>query len=182
MRKVLIAIAEGTEEMETVITTDVLRRAGWEIAIASISPAPVTCSREVRIVPDCEWREADPLEYDALVIPGGAPGVERLMKDGRVLEALRIFDECGKWICAVCAGPLVLQAAGILKNQRLTCHPAVKEDLHAGIWLDEPVVRDGHLITSQGPGTCFDFALSIVSALENPDAARKIARGMVFEF
>ncbi|MGD9874299.1 MAG: DJ-1 family glyoxalase III [Kiritimatiellia bacterium] len=182
MHKILIAVAEGSEEMEAVITVDVMRRAGWEVTVAAIAPGPVICSRKVKLLPDREWREIDPLEYDALVIPGGAPGVDRLMKDGGVLETLRIFDECGKWICAICAGPLVLQAAGILKKQRLTCHPAVKEDLHTGMWMDEPVVRDGNLITSQGPGTCFEFALTIVSTLENPSAAQKIARGMVFEF
>lgn len=182
MRKILVAVAEGTEEMEAVITVDVMRRAGWDVTVAAISSGPVTCSRKVKLLPDCEWREIDPLEYDALVIPGGAPGVERLSRNGGILETLRIFDECGKWICAICAGPLALQAAGILKQQRLTCHPAVKEDLNTGMWIDEPVVCDGKLITSQGPGTCFEFALTIVSTLENPAAARKIARGMVFEF
>jgi 4-methyl-5(b-hydroxyethyl)-thiazole monophosphate biosynthesis len=101
------------------------------------------------------------------------------MKDTRVLDAVRAFDQTGKWIAAICAGPLVLQKAGILTGRRVTCHPGVADQLTATPRLTDRVVVDGRLITSQGPGTSFEFALTLVRLIVDPDKALSLGKSMI---
>jgi 4-methyl-5(b-hydroxyethyl)-thiazole monophosphate biosynthesis len=177
---VLIPLAEGVEEMEAVIMIDVFRRAGWRVDAVGLRAGVVEASRGVRIVPDKMWDEIDPHGYDVLALPGGNGGTQNLIKDERVLEAICHQHVAGKFVAAVCAGPLVLQRAGILDGVRVTCHPQVAKELTCGIWVDEPVVISNHIVTSQGAGTTFAFALSIISLLEGRKKALDICAGMVF--
>ena len=177
MLQVLMPLADGSEEMEAVIVIDTLRRVPWKVTAAGIGQGVVTGSRGVRLVPDAAWSEIDPMAFDVLVIPGGQAGVEALARDQRVLDAVRAFDKAGKWLAAVCAGPLVLQAAGVLAGRRVTCHPAVS--LTQAKRLADRVVVDGHLITSQGPGSTLEFALAIVREIEGAAKAEQLAKSMV---
>ena len=179
MPKVLVAIADGSEEMEAVILVDTLRRADWEVVIASASDTPVICSRGVRLVPDALWSKIDPSDFDILVLPGGGPGTEVLAGDPRVLETIRVFDAVGKRLAAICAAPLALQAAGILSGRRVTSHPSVKAQLTVPTYIEEDVVVDGNLVTSRGPGTAFAFALTLVRLSDGEDKADALARAMV---
>lgn len=181
MTRVLIPVADGSEEMETVIVADTLRRAKWEVVLAGLKDGPITASRGVKIVPDTTMARVDPAAFDAIVIPGGAGGVENLRKDERVLSAVRALRAAGKLVAAVCAGPLVLQEAGILDGLRATCHPGVASSLTRATRLEEPVVEDGGIITSQGPGTSFAFALRIVERFDGRAKGAEIARGMVLQ-
>lgn len=179
MPNVLVPIANGVEEMEAVIIIDVLRRAQWTVTAAGVDGGTITASRGVRLVPDRPWAEVDPATFDILVIPGGGPGVERLLHEESLLDAIRAFERAGKWIGAVCAAPLTLQAAGILAGRRATCHPGVTDKLTATRRLTDRVVVDGRIVTSQGPGTSIEFALTLVHLIEGPDKARGLAQGMV---
>ncbi len=176
--KALIPLADGVEEMEAVIVTDVLRRAGWAVTTASLRLGPVTGSRGVRLLADAVWSDLSPADFEALILPGGARGTQNLMEHAGVLEAVRLFDAGGRRLAAVCAAPLVLQAAGVLRGRRVTCHPAVRDQLREGVWTDAPVVEDGSLITSQGPGTCFAFALALVARSEGAKRAEALAGEM----
>ena len=195
MSKALVLLAEGAEEMEAVIAADVLRRAGVEVTIAAIGTVrEVTASRGVRLVADVLLAEVRPVDYDALVLPGGAGGAKRLASDGRVLEIVRQFVAAQKTVAAVCAGPLVLQAAGVLSGVRATCHPGVREQFAGKTEerkdgraetatgprvCDDRVVEDGVFITSQGPGTSMEFALAIARRLVDEATARKVAEGLI---
>lgn len=179
MTSVLVPLADGVEEMEAVIMIDVFRRAGWRVDAVGLKPGTVEASRGVKIVPDRMWEEIDPLLYDVIAIPGGNQGTIHLMNDERVLDALRHHYRAGKWVAAVCAGPLVLQRAGIISDERVTCHPLAAPELKAGTYVDQAVVVSGHLVTSQGPGTTFAFALSIVALRDGRKKALDISRGMV---
>lgn len=179
MPNVLIPIANGTEEMEAVITIDILRRAQWNVVVAGVDEGPVTASRGVRLIPDRGWLEINPADFDILMIPGGAPGVERFLSFAPLLETIRTFHGAGKWIGAICAGPLTLQAAGILAGKKATCHPGVAARLTAARRLDERTVVDGRIITSQGAGTTFEFALTLVRLVDGPDKAKTIADSIV---
>ncbi len=176
--KTLIPLADGFEEMEAVIITDVLRRAGWNVVMAGLGEGPVTASRGIRLLPDALWSDVSKRDHEMLIIPGGAGGVERLCAETSVLETVREYREQGRWIAAICAGPLVLETAGILKGCRVTSHPAAMERLRTPTLEETPVVRDGRLLTSRGPGTALLFALSLV-ACESLDLARKLAGDMV---
>jgi 4-methyl-5(b-hydroxyethyl)-thiazole monophosphate biosynthesis len=178
--RVLIPMAEGVEEMEIVIMLDVLRRAGIEaVAAATGDSLQVTAARGVKLVADALWEDLHPGEFDMLALPGGIGGTRRLQQDERVLRALREAVQAGKPVAAICAGPLVLQEAGVLTGRRATCHPGVRNSLSAARYSAERVVEDGPVITSQGPGTAFEFALILAQRLLGAQAAAAIVRGLV---
>jgi len=130
-------------------------------------------------VPDVRWSDVDVSECDLIVLPGGGPGTEALCRDPRVLEAIRFFDAQQKTIAALCAAPLVLQEAGILDGREVTCHPSVADDLTTARYVDRAVVADGNIVTSQGPGTAFAFALTLIARVDGEDKAEVIRRAMI---
>ena len=181
MARVLIPLADGVEEMEAVIIIDVLRRAGWSVTSAAVGASRrVHASRGVVIEADAEWDAVRPDAFDAILIPGGMGGTRCLAGHDGVKDAVRTHRRQGNLVGAICAGPLVLQAAGILDGRRATCHPAVRDELTAPLAVtDDPVVCDGLLLTSQGPGTAFDFALAAIEALDGHAAAATVRAGLV---
>ena len=181
-KKALLILAPGAEEMEAVITADVLRRAKIEVVIAGLdSGDPVECSRGVKIVPDVPLESAPQQgPYDVVVLPGGGGGAKRLSESPRVKEILQAQESGGGFIAAVCAAPTALQAHGVGRGRRVTSHPGVREKMEEGYsYTEARVVRDGTLITSRGPGTCFEFALSIVTALVGEETAKEVAKPMI---
>jgi len=176
---VLIPLADGSEEMEVVIVADTLRRAQWHVVLAGLAAGTVTASRGVRLVPDAAWADVIPDVFDMVVIPGGWDGITVLAKNERLLATVQAFMANGKWVAAICAGPLVLQAAGVLKGRRATCHPGVAGELTQTSRLNDRVVVDGRLITSQAPGTAFEFALALIRAVEGDRKADELAKSMV---
>ncbi len=182
MTSILIPMADGVEEIEAVVVIDVLRRAGWRVTVAAIGDSPVvTASRGVTLTADCLWHDAGQnlAAIDGLVIPGGAAGTRALCRHEGLLDCLRDFDKQAKLIGAICAGPLVLQAAGILHGRRFTCYPGVESDITGAHHDTKKTVRDQQLITSQGPGTAFDFALTLIEAVDGPAHAGTIRRQLV---
>jgi 4-methyl-5(b-hydroxyethyl)-thiazole monophosphate biosynthesis len=175
MPKVLVPLANGTEEMEAVIVIDILRRAQWQVTTAGIEPGLLTASRGVRLMPDTQWADITPSDFDILMIPGGGPGVEQFLNFTPLLETIRQFCRADKWVGAICAAPLTLQAAGVLTGKKATCHPAVADWLTVTPRLNTRTVVDGHLVTSQGAGTTFDFALTLVRLVDTPAKAQTIA-------
>lgn len=179
-KNVCVLVADGSEEMEVVIAVDVLRRAGVGVFLAGVGDGRlVTASRGVRLAPDGVWDAAEANRFDALVIPGGIGGTQVMCAEASVHQAVREFLRAGKIVAAICAGPTVLQQAGVLGGRRYTSHPGSRADLPAGTWMDQPVVRDGNLVTSQAPGTAFAFALALVEILVSAAAARQAAAGML---
>ncbi len=178
---VLIPLAYGVEEMEAVILTDVWRRAAWKVDLVSLAPGPVLASRGVRLLPDADWNSVHPEHYDILALPGGLGGTETLCADPRILHTIRMFNQQpDKWLVAICAAPLVLQAAGILNSKRrVTCHPSVAQRLTEVSLLPDRVVQDGHLVTSQGPGTALELALAVVALLSGKEQADQLANGLL---
>lgn len=180
MKRVLVPLASGAEEMETVIIVDVLRRAGVEVVLAGIEGRdPVRCSRSMKLVPDAALADAKGV-FDAIVLPGGAMGADNLAASKLVQDLLRKFEQEEKIVAAICAAPIALMAAGVGKGRALTSHPSVKEKLGGfGSYKEERVVRDGKFITSRGPGTAFEFALALIEDLLGSEAAEKVAAPML---
>jgi len=179
MAKALILLADGSEEMETVIIVDVLRRAAWDVTMASVDDLDVTASRGVHLLADKTFDAIDPADYEVLLIPGGMGGTDRLKAHQGVLKTIRDFSDHAKWIGAICAGPLVLQAAGILDEKLATCHPGVRDQLTIPRESNSRVVVDGRIVTSQGPGTAFEFALRFIELIDSPEAMQAVADGLV---
>ena len=181
MTRVLIPVANGSEEMETVILVDVLRRAGWDVVLASIQgEGPVTASRGLKLLPDACWETLDLLSFDILALPGGAGGTQALCKNDGVQEALRIFNIEEMWIAAICAAPLALHQAGVLKNRAFTCYPGTEKEMERDDRSDDPVVVDSHIVTSQGPGTAIAFALKLIELIDGAEASEHVASEMIY--
>jgi len=181
MIRACVPLTDGVEELEAVSIVDVCRRAGWQVVAAGLrGPEPVAGSRGVRLLPDLPWDAVALDQFEVLALPGGWAGVRTLAADARVLSAVRQAAAAGRWVGAICAAPLVLQAAGVLAGRRATCHPSVRAQLTAARLCDEPVVVDGNLVTSRGPGTAIEFALTLIRLASGPAAEEAVRRGLAF--
>ncbi len=179
MTHALVLLAHGAEEMEAVIIIDTLRRAQWDVVVASIEPEKtIACSRRVRILADASLSEIDTAEFDHIILPGGAGGTAQLCANPAVQRLLSSWAAEKRRLSAICAAPLALQHAGALSGTA-TCHPAVREQLTAATWVDERVHRNGNILTSQGPGTAFEFALELIRETNGPAAAEAVEQGLI---
>ncbi|XP_023328211.1 protein/nucleic acid deglycase DJ-1 [Eurytemora carolleeae] len=180
--KALCILAEGSEEMETVIIVDVLRRGGVEVVLAGLEGVePVKCSRGVVLVPDSSLDSALlNVSYDAIILPGGGPGAKALAESAKVKVLLTDQEAAGRIVGAICAAPTALLEHGIGKGKRLTSYPSFKDVLSKDyIYTQAQVEVDGSLITSQGPGTSFSFALRLVELLVGKEKAEEISAAML---
>ncbi len=179
MRKILVPLAEGFEEIEAVTVIDVLRRAGYEVVVAGLKAGNVKGSKGIQILPDRTLEEALKEDYDMVVLPGGQPGTEHLKADARVLELLRKMNERKKWIGAICAAPTVLAQAGVGEGRRVTSYPGTEDELARYRYSEERVVRDETFITSRGAGSAMEFALELVNVLSGKLKASELAGKMI---
>ncbi len=169
MAKALILLAEGFEEIEAVTVADVLRRAEVAVTLAGLSGTTVRGAHEIVVEADTTLDAVQGEAFDAVILPGGGPGADRLREDARVLELLRRYAAADKWVAAICAAPIALEAAGVIAGKRVACYPG--EELPSAKVVTEPVVRDGKIITSRGPATALAFALELVAVLVGAEAA-----------
>ena len=166
MAKVLVPLAEGCEELEAVTIIDLLRRAGIEVVVAGVTPGIIRASRGTLLVPDMALDAALQDRYDMVALPGGMPGAEHLRTHERLQALLRETAGQGGYTAAICAAPMALAQAGVLAGKRATSFPGVLDKMDfGGTYSTDPVVRDGKVITSRGPGTAMDFALELVEVL-----------------
>ncbi len=168
MRVALLA-ADGSHQDEIEQTQHALRDLGAEVRIIAPEAGSLRTMRDGEpgdfVSVDATLAQADPADFDALVIPGGPLGCDRLRTIGRALEFVREFDSQAKLIAAIGHGPSVLLSAGLLPDRKLTSHPALKEDIQqAGArWVDQPVVVDYNWVTARSPR---DIALFIKEAVD----------------
>lgn len=166
MKKVACILAEGFEESEALLTVDILRRASIHVDLISLSKKNVTGSHKIRVVADKIWDD-NMEDYDMIFLPGGQPGTNNLMADQRVIDTIVSFYENEKWVAAICAAPLVLDKAKILKDKKVTSHPSVLEgNFVESHYLSKEVVLDGKIITSRGVGTAPAFAFTILELFD----------------
>lgn len=173
--KVLVPLAQDCEEIEAVTVIDILRRAEIETVSAGLQKGPVRASRGVMLVPDTDLDTALQSRYDMVVLPGGA-GTKHLREDERILSLVREMASDGRHVAAICAAPTVLARAGILG--KATAFPGTIEAMgyeNAGV----AVLRDGHIVTSRGPGTAMDFALEIVEILKGKEKRQAVEAALM---
>jgi len=177
--KVLVPIADGTEEIEAVSIIDTLRRAGASVTVASVDQLQVTASRGVKLVADRLIGQcAD--TYDLIVLPGGMPGAEHLRDSTKLTALLARQKNEGRLYGAICAAPaVVLQHHDLLDGRLATCHPNFTHLLENTEAVESRVVVDETCITSRGPGTALEFALKLVELLLGPEKAEEVAQPML---
>lgn len=180
-KRALIAVADGVEDLECVTLIDVLRRAEVEVVVASVEGRRmVTCARGTRLTADAMLVDVLAQDFDLIVLPGGMPGAQRLAEHEPLAERMRQQAKAGQLFAAICAAPAVaLQQYGVLKQRRMTCYPAFSDRLSGCSFVDQPVVVDGNCITSQGPGTALEFALTLVEQLAGKAVRREVAQAML---
>lgn len=190
-RRVLILLSNGFEVMEAGCFTEVF---GWasiygdvrfdQLSVGLRSPVRSTFGFDV--IPEALLGDIRPDDFDALAIPGGfgdAGFYEEALSEP-FLEVIRNFDRRQAPIAAVCVSGLSLGAAGVLTGKRATVYHQIggvrKAELeaHGAIFVDEPLVIDGHLMTSTGPGTGIELALKLLECLTSPAFALEIRQRM----
>ena len=180
MARALVPLAEGFEEIEGVTIIDILRRGGVEVQSAYLpgefATDLVAGANGVTVQADVPLSTVVVDEYDIIVLPGGWGGTNRLAEDPTAQRVIKEFAAEGKWVAAMCAAPYALHVAGVL-SRRYTCYPSVEEQIRPEDRVDEKVVVDGKVITSQGPGTAICFALEIVRQLVGEESYETVRSG-----
>ena len=181
MSQVLVPLAQGCEELEAITITDLLVRAGIEVTTAGLDKQPVTASRGITIIPDTSIDAVLDKTYDLIVLPGGLPGADHLRDDENIQKLLKNHADKGKYIGAICAAPKAMAAAGLLEGKKATAYPGVLEALgNEQIDVKDSAIEiDGNIVTSRGPGTAMDFALTLIELLEGPAKRDEVNRQLV---
>jgi len=181
MTSVLVPLAQGCEELEAVTITDLLTRAGVEVITAGLDEQTVLASRGLRILPDTSISKISDRLFDMVILPGGLPGANHLRDNVDVQNILKNHAKNNRYVAAICAAPKALASAGLLKNKTVTCYPGALDDApQDDIKITSNALQiDGKVITSRGPGTAMDFALSLIELLEGTDKKRQVEKSLV---
>jgi protease I len=178
-RRIAVLAVDGFELVELVVPATAMRLAGATVDVISIHPGHIRGMNlhepASRVRVDLTLDEADPNDYDGLLIPGGFVNPDLLRQSAAARTFVRSYAETGKPIASLCHGPWVLASAGLLHGRRLTSWPGLRDDLiNAGAtWLDEPLVHDGNLVTSRGPQDLKPFVTAIIQLFAGQDLERE---------
>lgn len=183
MEKLAIFFGTGYEEIEALTVVDILRRAGVEISMVSITGEQmVTGSHGIVVKMDQLYEEVRFEELTGVILPGGGEGTKNLEAYAPLMEQVDAFVSAGKLVAAICAAPSILGHRGHLQGRSACVYPGMEEHLRgAKVVTDQPAVVDGNIITGRGMGAALDFALQIQRKLQGAEAAEKMARRVVFQ-
>lgn len=171
---VYVFLADGFEIIEALSPVDMLRRAGAEVQTVGVTGAVVESSCGVKVTADILPQDADIEIAQAVIIPGGMPGVTNLDASGFVKDFVKKAAEKKLLVCAICAGPSLLGKLGLLSGKKATAYPGFEKFLSGAELSSDHVVRDGNFITAKGAGVSVDFGLEIAAALKGAQAAEKV--------
>lgn len=178
--KVVVLFADGFEEIEAVTPVDVLRRAGADMQMLSITDIlGVTGAHGIKILADGILTGDE--DVDAVVLPGGLPGAINLSENEKVLKLVRAQYEKAGVVAAICAAPIVLDRAGVLVGRNFTCYPGFEENFETGTRMNQEVVVDDHVVTGMGPALAMDFSLQLVEQLLGKEKRDEVAKGLLVE-
>ncbi|RHJ83003.1 DJ-1 family glyoxalase III [Parabacteroides sp. AM08-6] len=182
MKKAIVFLASGFEEMEALGTVDILRRGGIEVVTVSITANPiVTGAHNIPVTADTTLEKVVLTGVDALILPGGMPGASNLNSSEAVKEALLQQYREGRIVAAICAAPLVLGGLGLLKGRNATCYPGFEPQLIGANTTGEGVEISDNIITGKGPGFVMDFALTLVATIKSDAVAEEVAAGLLLK-
>lgn len=176
----LVAVADGSEDVEVVTLVDVLRRGGVEVTLVSVMPQrQITCAHGTALRADALLADVLAQDFDAIVLPGGMPGAEHFAASGALVSMLEEQNARGEVVAAICA--VVLAKHGLLEGRRAAVYPGFEDALQqAGVELvRDNVVHDGNIITSRGPATAMAFALYLVEVLVGTNKAKQVQTALL---
>lgn len=177
--KAIVLFKDGFEEIEALSVVDVLRRANVTCELIGMDQDIVTGSHHIQVKMDHIFNE-NVYDADIVVLPGGMPGASSLRDDERVIDLIKDFYENGKWMAAICAGPISFEKAGIINGKSFTCYPGFEQEIPSGVYQDVLTCVDEHIITARGPAAALEFAYTILECLGVP--SQDIANGMQYHY
>jgi 4-methyl-5(b-hydroxyethyl)-thiazole monophosphate biosynthesis len=181
MLHVLVPLAQGCEELEAITITDLLVRAGISVTTCGLDEHPVKASRGTTIIPDTSINDVMAETFDLIVLPGGLPGADHLRDNVQLQTLMKKQADENKYLAAICAAPKALAQAGLLDGKTATSYPGVLDALdNKNISISTRAVEiDGNIVTSRGPGTAMDFALTLIELLEGKEKRDEVNRQLV---
>lgn len=178
-----IFLAPGVEEVEAAPTVDALRRASMDIVTVAVGDnLQIKDATGQILVADSLISEVNTDNADWLIIPGGDPGAQNLGADSNVRKMIMEHADKNGRIASICAGPtVVLAPLGILKGKKATCYPGLGDAINSngGTYVEQTVVVEPGLITSEGPATTVPFAIEIIRATKGDKAADSVSSGIL---
>lgn len=175
-------LADGFEEIEALATVDILRRAGIPCKTVGVDSDVITGAHNISVVCDMT---IDSMSIDdnmtGVILPGGLPGVPNMEKSDKLLSAVQYAYDNNKYICAICAAPMMLGHMGITDGLEFTCYPGFESDLKGAKYTANRTTVHNNFITGKGPGCAIDFALQIVTELIGSDTAKKLSETMQYD-
>lgn len=178
---IYLFFATGTEEVEALGTADIIRRAGLDLQIVSITgERTVTGAHGIRVETDALIEDVEFFDAELLVLPGGMPGATNLASHPILIERLRDHVNAGRPAAAICAAPLVLGRLGMLEGKRATCYPGFEGELRGATCTGALVEQDGLFITGKGPAAVFEFGYAIVERMKDKATADALRQGMLW--
>ena len=180
MKKVVVCLANGFEEIEAIGIIDILRRADIFTMLTSVTGVrDVSGAHNIKLIADELFEDVDFSGFDMIVLPGGMPGSSNLKNHTGLRDIILDFNNKGKLLGAICAAPMVFGDLGILENRNATCYPGFGNQLKLAHVKSDRVVEDQNIITGIGPGAVFDFALKLVEKLAGKEKAAIVAGQML---
>jgi 4-methyl-5(b-hydroxyethyl)-thiazole monophosphate biosynthesis len=152
-RRVLVAVAHGSEDIETITVVDVLRRASAYVALATVeTDDELELARKTRVVPDMRVEAAASKDWDLIVLPGGMPGAKSLGDSKTLVGMLHKQKAAHKWYGAICAAPAVALLPHGLLPSKATCYPSFAKEFPEGAFQHQSVVSCDHCSKSFSVG------------------------------
>lgn len=171
MKKVAVIVAPGFEEGETLTIVDIIRRAniqcdmfGFDKVVEGGHHIQVKCDNIIN---------QDIIDYDMVVLPGGYGGADHMKNSEQLILLLQEMNQQKKYICAMCAAPIVLEKANLLIDKKFTAYQGYDQKIKQGYYLQDKVVIDDNIVTSRGPATAYAFAYKLVDLLGGDSLAVK---------
>ena len=160
--------ADGFQDTELFVTYDICKQGGLNCFLVSVDNLKyINSSAGITVKVDSQISLLSLTDFDGIIVPSGSVGVKNLLLYNEVTQLIKAFDKQQLLVASICAGPVILAKANVLKQKRFTCFPSKSVinycQTHGGKYVaDKKVIKDGNIITSQSPLTAKDFGEAIV--------------------
>lgn len=184
MKRAAVFLADGFETIEGICPLDLLRRAGIGAVSVSISEnRTVKSAQAVYVNADYLFDEVKGklIEYEAVYIPGGLKGADSMRDYEPLTRFLKEYSDNGGIVAAICAGPQVLEKAGIISGKRVTIYPGLQDRVKSAKYEDSVLVDDGNVITAQGPAMSMLLSYELIAKISGRDKADEVLKGTLYE-